>query len=76
MNAKEAREMTNKMKESIINKEYNTILEFIKISANNGEYETYYYKTISNDVKDKFEKLGYEIVETYDRNEVLITIKW
>jgi hypothetical protein len=76
MNAKEARELTNKMKESIINKEYNTILECIKISINNGEYETYYYKTISNYVKDKFEKLGYEIVETYDRSDVLITIKW
>jgi hypothetical protein len=76
MNAKEARERASKVKQDFLSKEYNTILEIIELSVNNGFYEAYYYKTISNDVKDKFEKLGYEIVETYDRNNVLITFKW
>jgi hypothetical protein len=76
MDAKEAREKASKIEYDKIIKEYQIILESIKHSVFNGEYQTYYYKSISVGVRDKLETLGYTIHERNERNETLVTIEW
>ena len=76
MNAKEARERASKVKQDMITKEYQSILEIIEIAVNNGEYQTYYYKSISSALKDKLEEMGYKITIVDERMETLVTIQW
>ncbi len=76
MNAKEARERASKVKQDFLSKEYNTIIEIIELAVNNGEYQTYYYKSISSALKDKLEEMGYKITIIDERMETLVTIQW
>jgi len=76
MNAKEARERASKVKQDFLSKEYNTIIEIIELAVNNGEYQTYYYQSISSALKDKLEDMGYKITIIDERMETLVTIQW
>lgn len=76
MNAKEANIIANKvisLKDSFI---INDIMTKIKEAAKNGNFQVYYYDSLSNNVKTHLETLGYSVKVQSDRNELNHLIKW
>lgn len=77
MNAKEARNLASSVLTGENNSQLSEILADIKAAANKGEFETWYYKGIHPLVKYTLTQMGYEVgPDQYDRNEILIKIKW
>lgn len=54
-----------------------TILNRIEREAKKGSTEMWWYANISTECREKLTELGFSVGETqFDRNEVLILIKW
>jgi len=76
MNAEEARNKAMKINSLASNGQYILIKENIETEVCKGEYETYFYGNLINNVREKLESEGFTITEINGRNETDYLITW
>lgn len=77
MNAKEAREMAERVNSVTNNATINTIEKNIKTVSAEGKYSVQFHDEISDIVKNHFKDLGYSIgIFTTGPNEECYLISW
>ena len=77
ISAREARLRSDTAKEKLFNSKLNDIQKQIEEAISKGEHYCYYYdNTISLDIKQQLEKLGYHIETHTQYNETQYKISW
>jgi len=81
MNAKEAREqalsVNHGIGKSLNQNQYDAVHKSIAMAVDKGEFETYYYSTLTPAVISILQEEGFEVEEWYEQREgILVTIKW
>lgn len=75
MKADQMRKISDKFHNE--NNSVHGIIAVINDAAEKGEYECWYYETITLSQRQKLTELGYSVGQTqFDRNETLTKIKW
>jgi hypothetical protein len=76
MNAKEARERSEKAAVSTEGSQYFEIKSKINTVTGEGEYKLLYYKKVKQAVKAKLESEGFTVKDLSDRDGKLVEISW
>ena len=76
ISAKEARKQSEQNKQNILNKEMATIEKEINNEISQGNNNVYINGSISSDVRQMLEQLGYDVKCGSQYNESYTNIKW
>ena len=76
ISAKEARKQSEQNKQDILNKEVAIIEEEINNEISQGNNNVYIDGSISSDVRQMLEQLGYDVKCGSQYNESYVNIKW
>ena len=76
ISAKQARKQSEQNKQNILNKEMAIIEEEINNEISQGNNNVYIDGSISSDVRQMLEQLGYDVKCGSQYNESYVNIKW